>query len=152
MGYDYSFKDHTTTFGDHVVEGYGDGDGIAVARATASTSDTAGADGTVTVSLMNDERADLTVLLSRGSKTNKLLYEILKDQKKTKRVRPFSFLHRRNRDGEEILAADVMWIQQEPDQTFGAEAGSLTWVLRTDKLRQYEPGTDALEAQPVPSV
>lgn len=152
MAFDYSFTGHTTTLGDHVVTGYGDGDGLAVARATAATSDAAGADGTTTVSLLSDERADMTVVLARGSKTNKLLYTILRNQKKTKRLQAFSFLHRRDHDGEEILGADVMWIQQEPDQAFGGEAGSLTWVLRTDKLRQNEPGVDPLEAQAVPQV
>lgn len=152
MAFDYSFTGHTTTLGDHVVTGYGDGDGVSVARATAATSDVAGADGTTTVSLLSDERADVTVVLARGSKTNKLLYTILRNQKKLKRIQAFSFLMRRDHDGEEILGADVMWIQQEPDQTHGPEAGSLTWVLRTDKCRQYEPGVDPLEAQAVPQV
>lgn len=152
MAFDYSFPGHTTTLGDHVVTGYGDGDGVAVARATAATSDTVGADGTVTVSLNADERADLTILLARGSQTNKLLYAILKNQKQLKRVQAFSFLMRRDHDGEEILGADVMWIQQEPDQAFGSEAGSLSWVLRTDRLRQYEPGVAPLEASAVPAI
>lgn len=150
--YDYSFSGHTTTIGDHVVEGYGDGDGVSVSRATAATSDSVGADGTVTVSFMADDRADITLVIARGSQTNKLLYEILKSQKERKRVRAFAFLMRRNFDGEEILAADACWIQQEPDQTFGAEAGSLEWVLRTGKLRSYEPGIDPLEAEAVPTI
>lgn len=152
MTTDYSFAGHTTTLGDHVVQGYSDADGISVSRSTASTSRAVGIDGSVVVSIMSDESADITLSLNRGSLTHRLLYTILANQKRTKRLQPFSFLTRRDSDGEEIIGADVCWIQQEPDQTLGGESGALEWVLGTGKCRQYEPGMEALTAQPVPVV
>lgn len=148
--YNFLGFDHTCG-GEAVPKPFGDGAGLAVARTTENTSSKAGAGGGVSVNVLNDKRAELTLSLARENPFNERLYAAVREQNKSETLYVFTYYVHRKTDGQEMVGCDRVWIKSEPDQEFAAESGNLDWVLETDSCRQYETGTTLPAAQALPT-
>jgi hypothetical protein len=137
----YSADQVTLQIADFLIEsGFADGEFLRIEQESDDFSDVVGTDGEVAISPTNDKRATITVtLLQTSSGTDQL--SGLRNQGMLRTGRPGAGpLYIRDRLGNALYEAPVVWIQKPPDVSFDRTATARAWTLRVGQLKRFDGG------------
>lgn len=118
----YNLKDVIASVSGVPVEGGADGDKIKIEFASERFTKQVGADGEVTRSEQNNNTGKITFSLMYGSDLN----DYFDSLRVSKLVVPILV---RDTRGRSNYFSPSSWIEKEPDETFGKDAGNRDWVF-----------------------
>ena len=118
----YNLKDIIATVLGVPVEGGADGDKIKIEFASERFTKQVGVDGEVTRSEQNNNTGKITFSLTYGSDLNNYFDGL----RRSKAVVPILI---RDTRGSSSFFSPSSWVEKEPDETFGKDAGNRDWVF-----------------------
>lgn len=134
----YRASEVGVSFGGANIAGYGDGTFISIAYNNDFFSLSKGADGEGLRSSSEDMSARITITLMQGSTSNDVLSGFLQADIKAN-IGGLPFLVK-DSSGRMLFASASTWIVKFPDVERGKEAGSVQWILETDRLDGFIGG------------
>lgn len=130
--YTYDFKEVSVILNGNILTGFIEGDAIEVAPDEDDWSLQVGADGESTRSKRNNNSATVTIRLMQTAASNDVLNALYQADKLSSTGKAAMLI--KDNSGRSIHAAEEAWIQKAPTASYGNEAGSREWVLRTHNL------------------
>jgi hypothetical protein len=132
----YNAKQVTVLVSGIPMSGYGDGDFLKITTPEKFTYKS-GADGGGTRAKNNDYSAVIELTLMQTSPSNSTLSGMVALGETGADVGPFMV---KDNSGFSVHAAQNVWVEKEPVVTYGRQANTLTWTLRTDNLNNLFGG------------
>lgn len=117
-----------------IFAGYGDGDFCAIEYDEDSFSLQVGTDGEAARSKSNNRAATITITLMQTADANSLLQAQHNLDINSPGGAGIVPLLISDPSGNALYVAEKAWIQKAADVTFGREAQSREWVIRTNNL------------------
>lgn len=109
------------------ITGFAEGTFVSIKKAQDRFKKKVGTDGEVVRSLVADESGEIEITLMHTSASNNILDAISREDRLLQTgVFPVQI---KDISGTTIFTCAQAWIQKDPDQEFGDDAGSRTWVL-----------------------
>jgi hypothetical protein len=137
--YDPSLVD--VIFAGRRIDGFGEDTFIEITKEAPAWSDKVGVDGEVTRSKSLDRRATITITLMQTSEANAWLSSTYKSDRNASNGAGVGAFRLADRSGNTVFESARTWIQEEPDPSFGREAGERVWVLRAATLETNHDGS-----------
>ena len=134
----YRASEVGASFGGANITGYGPDTFISIAYNNDFFTLAKGADGEGLRSSSEDLSARITITLMQGSSSNDIMSGFLQADINAN-VGGLPFLLKDN-SGRMLFASASAWIVKFPDTERAKEAGSVQWVLETDRLQGFIGG------------
>lgn len=120
------------------LTGFADGTFVKVSRDEDTFKLQVGADGEACRTKSNNRSGTYELTLQQSSEGNKILSDIaLADETSNSGVVAVMV---KDGSGNSLHTSESAWVQKPSDAEYGKDAGSRTWVLRTDDLVTYNGG------------
>lgn len=127
-----------------IKRGRADGDFLKIEQVGDDSVETIGADGDVCVSMTNDDRATVTIILMQSSPENDVLSSLRRSQKLGQSGAGIGALLVKDRSGRAVFKANACWIVKGPARAFGKQGGTREWTFRVSKLDATDGGNKPL--------
>lgn len=124
----FDFKKLNVIFGIAKLTGFADGDAVEVAEESPAFNSMSGADGHVDRVKNNANYLTITLRLRQTSPTNQILSAIHIADRVAGTPLPILI---KDRLGNTLITASQAWIEKFPTTTFGNEAKTREWVIKT---------------------
>lgn len=123
----YSSKLVTVVFAGQQLKGYADGDFLTVSPTSERSTMVAGGDGNVQRSVSADLSGTATITLQQVSPSNAVLQQYANTQDTG------SFIVQ-DLSGDTVISADIAWVSQQAEASFGVEAGTREWAISLGEI------------------
>lgn len=126
--------------GINIESGRAEGAFLRIENDADDYGDVRGAAGEVTRYAINDDRANVTVIIMQASESNAALSALRVADKLTKNgagIVPFLVT---DMNGTSIYEGEAAWIKKPPDVEFANEPGTREWPIRVAELKRVEAG------------
>lgn len=118
-----------------IDSGYADGEYLSIEPQTEDTTDKVGTDGSVVISVTNDQRATVKIKLMATSEGNARLTQLRALGRASQQgVAVGTFLLRDRLTGVQLAFAEHCWIQKPPTLSRAREVAEYEWTLRVAKM------------------
>jgi hypothetical protein len=124
----FDFKKLNVIFGVAKLTGFADGDAVEITEENPAFNSMSGADGFVDRVKNNANYLTITLRLRQTSPTNQLLSAIHIADRVAGTPLPILI---KDRLGNTLITAAQAWIEKFPTATFGNEAKTREWVIKT---------------------
>ena len=129
----YDAKNIVISVGGQIIEGFADGDFLTI-ETEDLFGDVVGSDGEMARSASNNRSATIGINVLQTVPANDRLSALLKADLESPNGSSIFSLVVRDLEGTSLLVAEKCWVMKYPDITYGREAGSREWSLRTDRI------------------
>jgi hypothetical protein len=138
---DYDPNKVTITVGGNIIEGFADSTFVTVSRNNQTWAVASGASGEHARAKSNDKTGNVELTLMQTSASNDILsaYMLLDESSANSGKFPFAIS---DANGNTLIAAVEMWVQQPPSVEYGKELGDRVWTLEAGDLEMFVGGTD----------
>lgn len=136
--FEYNPNDIIAGWGSSHLDGFWDGSHIKGSRDEDSVTKHAGSKGDITATLNANLSGSITVLLSQGSESNKMLMAALFKQERLGKLEKRSFSIT-DLAGTMLITCPNAWIRKPTDAEFAKEAVAREWIFDCDKLLYLPP-------------
>lgn len=126
--------------GINIESGRAEGTFLRIENESDDYGDVRGASGEVTRFAMNDDRANVTIILMQASESNAALSALRTADKLSKNgagIVPFLVT---DKNGTSLYEGDAVWIKKPPDVEYSIEPGTREWPIRVAELKRFEAG------------
>jgi hypothetical protein len=138
--YLYNFKNISLIVGLFEIKGFADGDDcIAINYESPIINSVAGADGDAVASLINDNRANISVKLLQGSASNDI-FSGFNVAYRTGTVVTTPFLLR-DSYGRDLHVAPHVYVSSRPNAAYGQNQANREWILTALQLNSFVGGS-----------
>lgn len=122
------------------LQGFADGEFLTISFTSDHFESVAGADGEVTRSKTNDNRATVTVKLMQTSDSNDLLSALYNTDRKFPNGAGVGAFLVQDFNGRSLFAASECWIRKVPDISFDRTATEREWTFEIANLEYFQGG------------
>lgn len=138
---DYDPRKVTITVGGSIIEGFADGTFVTVSRNNQTWTTASGASGEHARSKSNDRSGTVELTLMQTSASNDVLSAFMQLDESNLNAGKFPF-SLTDANGNTLIAAVEMWVQQPPSVEYGKELGDRVWTLEAGDIKMFVGGTD----------
>lgn len=140
MSKTYSPKNMNLSFNGHIVTGFAEGTMITVRHNTDSATVAVGGDGEATFIFSADESGEIEFVLNWSSSSNAVLSNFHNQMRASRGVLGRGPASVSDTAGTTVVSAPDAVIAKMPDASWGTDAETRTWILRTGNLNSVIGG------------
>lgn len=134
MSKTYSPKNMNLSFNGHIITGFAESTMITVRQNTDSATVAVGGDGESTFIFSADESGEIEFVLQWSSSSNAVLSNFHNQMRVSRGVLGRGIATLSETGGTTVVSANDSVIARLPDSSWGTDAETRTWILRTGNL------------------